>query len=77
MKDYKEHGFCLSIGEWDRNINSAGVPIHLQDGTIMALTCAAPSYLVPAEKTSRFHSAPARNAGRRYRIAGCLITAVK
>jgi DNA-binding IclR family transcriptional regulator len=50
MKDYKEHGFCLSIGEWDRNINSAGVPIHLQDGTIMALTCAAPSYLVPAEK---------------------------
>ncbi len=50
MEDYKKYGFCLSIGEWDRNINSAGVPIHLQDGTIMALTCAAPSYLVPAEK---------------------------
>jgi len=50
MQDYKEHGFCLSLGEWDRNINSAGVPIHLQDGTIMALTCAAPSYLVSAEK---------------------------
>ena len=50
MDDYKQHGFCLSLGEWDRNINSAGVPIHLQDGTIMALTCAAPSYLVPGEK---------------------------
>ncbi|PCM44402.1 IclR family transcriptional regulator [Marinobacter sp. ANT_B65] len=50
MEDYKKHGFCLSIGEWDRNINSAGVPVHLQDGTIMTLTCAAPSYLVPAEK---------------------------
>ena len=50
MEDYKKYGFCLSIGEWDRNINSAGVPIHLQDGTIMALTCAAPSYLVSAEK---------------------------
>ena len=49
-EDYEKHGFCLSIGEWDRNINSAGVPIHLQDGTIMAITCAAPSYLVPAEK---------------------------
>lgn len=50
MKDYKEYGFCLSIGEWDRNINSAGVPVHLQDGTIMTLTCAAPSYLVSEEK---------------------------
>lgn len=50
MEDYKKYGFCLSIGEWDRNINSAGVPVHLQDGTIMTLTCAAPSYLVPAEK---------------------------
>lgn len=50
MEDYNKYGFCLSQGEWDRNINSAGVPIHLQDGTIMALTCAAPSYLVPGEK---------------------------
>nr|WP_246123600.1 IclR family transcriptional regulator [Marinobacter maritimus] len=50
MEDYKKYGFCLSLGEWDRNINSAGVPVHLQDGTTMALTCAAPSYLVPAEK---------------------------
>jgi DNA-binding IclR family transcriptional regulator len=50
MEDYKKYGFCLSIGEWDRNINSAGVPVHLQDGTTMALTCAAPSYLVPAER---------------------------
>lgn len=50
MDDYKKHGFCLSLGEWDRNINSAGVPVRLQDGTIMALTCAAPSYLVSAEK---------------------------
>lgn len=50
MEDYREHGFCLSLGDWDRNINSAGVPIHLQDGTTMALTCAAPSYLVPGDK---------------------------
>ncbi|WP_417539613.1 IclR family transcriptional regulator [Marinobacter sp.] len=50
VEDYREHGFCLSLGDWDRNINSAGVPIHLQDGTTMALTCAAPSYLVPGEK---------------------------
>lgn len=50
MEDYSKYGFCLSLGEWDRNINSAGVPVHLQDGTTMTLTCAAPSYLVSAEK---------------------------
>ncbi|MDF0751657.1 IclR family transcriptional regulator [Marinobacter sp. 71-i] len=50
MEDFKKHGFCLSLGEWDRNINSAGVPIHLQDGTIMVLTSAAPSYLISGEK---------------------------
>lgn len=50
MEDFEQHGFCFSLGEWDRNINSAGVPVRLQDGTIMALTFAAPSYLVSAEK---------------------------
>ncbi len=50
MEDFNQYGFCLSEGEWDRNINSAGVPIRLQDGTIMALTCAAPSYLISVEK---------------------------
>ncbi|MAA65864.1 MAG: IclR family transcriptional regulator [Alteromonadaceae bacterium] len=50
MEEYKTSGFCLSLGEWDRNINSAGVPVRLEDGTTMVLTCAAPSYLISAEK---------------------------
>ncbi len=48
--DYATHGFCLSLGDWDRNVNAAGVPLFLQDGTLMALTCGAPSYLVSEEK---------------------------
>src|SRR5690554_3368195 len=50
LEDYREYGFCLSLGEWDRNINAAGVPVRLEDGTTMALTCAAPSYLVSGDK---------------------------
>ncbi|WP_420390134.1 IclR family transcriptional regulator [Marinobacter sp.] len=46
---YDEQGYCLSLGEWDRNIVSAGVPIRLPDGTLMALTCAAPAYDIRAE----------------------------
>ncbi|WP_373184497.1 IclR family transcriptional regulator [Halopseudomonas sp.] len=50
FEDYARHGFCLSLGDWDRNVNAAGVPLQLQDGTLMALTCGAPSYLVSEEK---------------------------
>jgi DNA-binding IclR family transcriptional regulator len=50
FEDFDKHGFCLSLGDWDRNVNAAGVPLHLQDGTLMALTCGAPSYLVSEEK---------------------------
>lgn len=48
--EYQKHGFCLSLGDWDRNVNAAGVPLHLQDGSLMVLTCGAPSYLVSEEK---------------------------
>lgn len=47
---YDQKGFCLSLGEWDRNIVSAGVPIRLEDGTLMALTCAAPAYEIDAHR---------------------------
>ena len=50
IEDYKTSGFCLSVGEWDRNINSAGAPIVLEDGTTMVLTCAAPSYQISGEE---------------------------
>ena len=48
--EYEQHGFCLSLGDWDRNVNAAGVPLHLQDGSLMVLTCGAPSYLVSEER---------------------------
>ncbi|GAA3956317.1 IclR family transcriptional regulator [Allohahella marinimesophila] len=49
LEEYRENGFCLSLGEWDRNINAAGAPVFLGDGTVMALSCSAPTYLVPPE----------------------------
>lgn len=44
FEEYEQYGFCLSLGEWDRNINAAGVPLHLADGSIMAMTCGAPNF---------------------------------
>ena len=48
--EYQQHGFCLSLGDWDRSVNAAGVPLRLQDGSLMVLTCGAPSYLVSEER---------------------------
>src|SRR5690554_6368177 len=50
MDYYREHGFCLSLGDWDRHINSVVVLVHLQDGTTKILISAAPSILVPGDK---------------------------
>lgn len=46
---YEQHGFVTSLGEWDRAVNSVGVPIRLQDGRVMALNCGGPTYLVSEE----------------------------
>ncbi|CAD5106771.1 IclR family transcriptional regulator [Zestomonas carbonaria] len=47
--EYQEHGFCFSLGDWDRNVIAAGVPLRLSDGNIMALTCGGPQYQVSEE----------------------------
>jgi len=50
LEEYKQYGFCLSLGDWDRNVNAAGAPVFLADGTVMALTCSAPSFQVSADE---------------------------
>ncbi|MFJ4345367.1 IclR family transcriptional regulator [Pseudomonas sp. NPDC089401] len=54
---YQQQGFCLSVGDWDRNVMAAGVPLRLADGTVMALTCGAPSYQLDEQtlRTSLAH----------------------
>ena len=49
FEEFEQHGFCLSLGDWDRNVMAAGVPLHMADGSIMALTCGAPSFQLSEE----------------------------
>ncbi len=39
MRDYEEYGFCISIGDWNKNIHGVGVPFVAPDGTMMAFNC--------------------------------------
>jgi DNA-binding IclR family transcriptional regulator len=50
FRDYADYGYCLSIGEWERDVNSVGVPlVHPRDG-IIAFNCGGPSFVLPREK---------------------------
>ncbi|MFP2960599.1 IclR family transcriptional regulator [Myxococcus sp. 1LA] len=51
LEDYRTHGFTLSIGDWDRDVNAVGVPFIPPDGSgILAFNCGGPSFLLPRQR---------------------------
>lgn len=50
LRDYQDYGYCLSLGEWQKDVNSVAVPlVHSKHG-LLVFNCGAPSYLVNQEK---------------------------
>ena len=48
--DYQNYGYCLSLSEWHKEVNSVAVPmVHPMHG-LLVFNCGAPSYLVNQEK---------------------------
>jgi DNA-binding IclR family transcriptional regulator len=43
--DAGRHGYCLSLGEFHRDIHSVAVPLVVPGGEIVALNCGGPSFL--------------------------------
>ena len=49
FRDYTDYGYCLSIGEWHRDVNSVAVPlVHPQYG-LLAFNCGGPSFQLTRE----------------------------
>jgi DNA-binding IclR family transcriptional regulator len=44
LRDYAEFGFCMSLGEWDKDVYGVGVPFRAPDGTMMAFNCGKPAF---------------------------------
>jgi DNA-binding IclR family transcriptional regulator len=44
LRDYAERGFCISIGEWDKDTCGVGVPFCAPDGMMMAFNCGMPAF---------------------------------
>jgi DNA-binding IclR family transcriptional regulator len=50
LRDYAERGFCISTGEWEKDLSAVGVPFIDSDGTRMAFTCGGATFLLPRHK---------------------------
>lgn len=47
LRDYQDHGFCLSIGDWRSDVNAVGVPmLPIAGCRLLTFNCAAPSFLL-------------------------------
>lgn len=44
IADIGKKGFCLSVGEWRRDVNAAGVTVMSHDGELFGLNCGAPAF---------------------------------
>lgn len=47
----REHGFCMSLGEWRREIHAVATPLRFPGtATVLALNCGAPAMLLQEER---------------------------
>jgi DNA-binding IclR family transcriptional regulator len=45
IKEYQTHGFCLSIGEWKKDVNAVAVPFIPIDGSdVLSFNCGGPAF---------------------------------
>ncbi len=50
FRDYADYGFCLSLGEWQRDVNAVGVALHHESHGLLAFNCGGPSFHLKSEK---------------------------
>lgn len=47
LRRHAEHGFCLSLGEWEKGTNAAATPLIDRDGTdLLVLSISGPAFAV-------------------------------
>lgn len=45
LRDYRKYGFCLSFGDWNKDVYAVGVPMVSRDGRrILAFNCSGPIF---------------------------------
>lgn len=44
LADYRQHGYCLSLGDWRTEVHAVAAPLIMEDGTIMVFSCSGASF---------------------------------
>jgi DNA-binding IclR family transcriptional regulator len=45
MKDYQEKGYCLSVGDWQKDVNAVAAPFIPADGSdVLTFNCGGPAF---------------------------------
>ena len=50
FRDYEDFGFCLSIGEWERDVHAVAVPLVHPEHGIFSFNCGGPAFVLPRER---------------------------
>lgn len=53
ISQYKTYGYCLSLGEWHKEVNSVAVPLIDPVHGLYVFNCGAPSYIMVREKLEK------------------------
>ncbi|HCK63331.1 MAG TPA: IclR family transcriptional regulator, partial [Acinetobacter radioresistens] len=49
-RDYQDYGYCLSLGEWHKEVNSVAVPLVSSQHGLYVFNCGAPSFQLSPER---------------------------
>jgi DNA-binding IclR family transcriptional regulator len=50
FRDYADYGFCLSIGEWERDVHAVAVSLVHPEHGIISFNCGGPSFVLTRER---------------------------
>ena len=54
LRDYDQYGFCLSLGDWRRDVNAVAAPFDPRDGTKpVVVGCSGAAFQLPPEMLRR------------------------
>lgn len=51
LQDYRERGFCLTLGDWQQDVHAVAVPLIMLDGLgILVFNCGGPAFQISRHK---------------------------
>ncbi|THF56214.1 IclR family transcriptional regulator [Pseudothauera rhizosphaerae] len=53
MDEYRAHGYCTSLGDWNRDTNAVAVPLTCPDHDLLVLSASGPAFALTAERIEK------------------------